>query len=178
VALSRLSITQTVVPSARKRLRPGIGALFARRSGVTLPDRYGAALPDGIRHHWNRLSPYDQRHLLAVADDLRRSGAPDTVVLAGVLHDIGKGAGTSVMSRAVIVLLKRFAPSLATRLRASSSPPPGLKRLHLLMNHADIGARLLESHGVRQEIVWLVRNHEATSSHPYLVALKQADSRH
>lgn len=160
------------------RLRQGLRALLARQERVSLPARYADGLPERVVAAWNRLSPYDQHHLLAVADDLRCSRAPQTVVLAGVLHDIGKGGDTSVFARSTVVLLKRFAPAAARSLRDTSAPPRGLKGIHLLLAHADTGARLLESCGVRQEVVWLVRHHESTSSHPYLRALQEADHRH
>lgn len=143
-----------------------------------MPALYADSLPDPVVAAWNHLPPYDQHHLLAVADDLRRAGAPHTVVLAGVLHDIGKGESTSLFARAAVVVLNRFAPDAARTLRNTSAPPPGLKGIHLLLVHADTGARLLEGYGVRQEVVWLVRHHESTTSHPYLHALQEADHRH
>ena len=167
-----------MLPATRRRIRQGLLALVKRRERLRLPAHYAAVLPDDVVAAWNRLAPFDQHHLIAVANELRRSGSPNTVVIAGVLHDIGKNGNGSAISRTVVVLLKRFAPSMAEKLRQSPNPVYGVKGVHVLLNHADAGARLLEQCGVRQEIVWLVRHHESTSTHPYLLALQAADNRH
>ena len=166
-----------VLSATVRRVRQGVLALSARRARVALPARYAVELPANVVARWNWLSPYDQHHLLAVAEELRRSGAPHTVVLAGVLHDVGKSGGVSLVSRTLVVLLKRFAPATVDPIRRSVQPRPGMKGIHLLLNHAEVGARTLEAEGVRQEVVWLVRHHESTSSHPYLRALQEADER-
>jgi hypothetical protein len=160
------------------RLRQGITAIFSSRTPLPFPEPYRGKVAPGIIAQWDRLSPYDQRHLVAVATDLRRSGLPETVVLAGLLHDIGKAGTVWLPARVLVVLMQRFSPDLARRLKTMPSPPPGLRGLHLLLNHAERGASMLETHGMRSQVSWLVRHHEALTSHPYLTALQAADQRH
>jgi hypothetical protein len=156
------------------RLRQGISALWARRRQASLPDRYKHALPNDVIMAWSRLAPYDQHHLLAVSADLQRGGATDQVIVAGLLHDIGKAGGVSLVDRVACVLLGRFLPGTLRRLKR---PPPGLNGLHLLTRHAEEGARLLERAGMPPEVVWLVRHHEAALDDPALRALQVADRR-
>ena len=127
--------------------------------------------------HWDALSPYDQHHLISVATDLRENGKPLDLVLAGLLHDIGKPAHVPLAARVAVVLLDRFPPSLKVRIRDLKNPPVGLSAIHSLLNHAGIGADLLASHNMSPAIVWLVRHHEGTLSNPWLVALQDADNR-
>ena len=128
---------------------------------------------------WNTLSTYDRRHLLDVAMDLERQGVDYDVVLAGLLHDIGKPANTSLPARVAVVLLQKLAPRLIVRLRSTSSPPPGLKQLHLLLNHANRGADLLAEYGEPERVVWLVRHHEDEQpADQGLITLQRADNHH
>ncbi len=160
------------------RLRQGVSALLTSRTPVPFPSSYRETVNPNIIARWDRLSPYDQRHLVAVASDLRRSGLPETVVLAGLLHDIGKAGTVWLPARVAVVLLRRLAPDLAGRLGSMDTPPPGLRGIHLLLNHAERGARMLDESGLRPQVSWLVRHHESRASHPYLTALQAADHRH
>jgi hypothetical protein len=143
-----------------------------------MPERYRATLPVAVSDLWRRLEPYDQHHLIAVACDLEASGEPDAVVLAGLLHDIGKAGRIALPHRVAHVLLGRLAPSVADRWRASSARVPGCDGLHLLLRHAANGAALLAAAGMSDEIIWLVEYHEERLDHPGLNALRAADRRH
>ena len=159
------------------RLRQGVSAIVARRRRAMLPDRFRGELPEPILALWSRLPSYDQHHLLAVAEDLRHSGARNHVVLAGLLHDIGKAGRITLPHRMIAVLVIAFAPGLGSRLRRAHRPWPGLEGLHLLLNHAERGADLLWDAGLPHEVVWLVRHHDSNLPHPELTALQAADHR-
>lgn len=160
------------------RLRQGLTALTHRRASDTLPPPYRHALPEPVVAAWERLAPYDRRHLLAVARDLERAGATEILVLAGLLHDIGKAGGVRVADRAAHVLLSRVAPGLHRRLAHRGRSTRLLRGLHLLMHHPERGAELLDAAGMPEELVWLVRHHESPQPHPWLRDLQAADHRH
>lgn len=164
--------------SIATRLRQGVTALLSRRVAVPLPEPCQRSLPASVAVRWSALSPYDQRHLLAVAAELADDGQPEPVVLAGLLHDVGKAGRITVADRVASVLLGRLAPGLRDRLAARHRPLPGLNGLHLLLRHAPAGADLLARAGMPEDIVWLVRHHEADLAHPGLAVLQAADRRH
>jgi HD-like signal output (HDOD) protein len=143
-----------------------------------LPRRFGQRLPAAVAITWHELAPFDRRHLVAVAEQLERAGHPDHVVLAGLLHDIGKVGRITVVDRVAMVLLRRLSPVLLDRLAASRWSAPFLEGLHLLLRHAERGADLLADAGMPAEVTWLVRHHERPDAHPELRALQAADHRH
>lgn len=143
-----------------------------------MPEHLAALIPESVRSKWLTLGTYDRRHLVAVAADLEAAGYGRQVVLAGLLHDIGKAGRVTILDRVAHVLLRRLVPGLRDRLAARSRPPLALGGLHLLVRHAEIGAEVLERAGVRADIVWLVRQHEDPTDDPDLCALLAADQRH
>lgn len=159
------------------RIRQGLRALLPS-SPPPLPAHIAERLPEPVRAAWRSLSAYDRRHLVAVAADLDASGQPDHVILAGLLHDIGKAGRVTIFDRVAHVLLGQIAPSASTKLAARSRPLPGLDGLHLLVRHATTGADLLADAGMPAEVVWLVRHHEQPTEHADLRALVAADRRH
>lgn len=159
------------------RVRQGMRAL-APAAAPTLPHRYVDRLPARVLRAWATLAPYDRRHLLAVARDLEAEGHGRHVVMAGLLHDIGKAGRVTVVDRVANVLLGRLAPGLRDRLAARSRPAPGLDGLHLLLHHAERGADLLADAGTPADVVWLVRHHQSEIDHAGLRALQAADRRH
>lgn len=166
---------QPTAPLAR--IRQGLRALSPAPS-PPIPDHLAAMLPNAVLAAWHALGHYDQRHLVAVARDLDAANQPDHIVLAGLLHDIGKAGHITVVDRVVHVLLGRLAPGLRRRLAARARPLPGLDGLHLLLRHAEHGADLLEEAGMPADVVWLVRHHEQPTEYPELRVLLAADHRH
>lgn len=159
------------------RIRQGLRALRPRAT-PPLPERFARDLPAPVVATWDALSTYDRRHVIAVANDLEDAGHPPHLVLAGLLHDIGKVGRVTVVDRTASVLLGRLAPGIRERLAARPRPLPGLDGLHLLLHHAERGADLLASAGVPADVVWLVRHHEREFDSTDLRALQAADHRH
>lgn len=178
-SFDRLSSTTVTVPAA-SRMRQGLRALLGLRSSLSqsLPARYRTALPIRVVEKWDRLAPYDRRHLLAVASNLRSDGHADEVVLAGLLHDIGKPDRLSVATRATAVVIERIGKDARSRTIEISFPVPWFRQLQATLRHATAGADLLSRHDVSPQVVWLVRHHDSDLSHPDLQALRAADARH
>ncbi len=63
----------------------------------------------------------DDRHAALTAEILRRLGADEEVVTAGLLHDIAKPTGTRLWHRIGGVLLARFAPRVRRELARGGS---------------------------------------------------------
>jgi putative nucleotidyltransferase with HDIG domain len=105
---------------------------------------------------WRRQHPVDRRHTLAVAHRLltERPDAPEWVVAAALLHDVGKAeAPLGVPGRTVATVLELCGARSA----------PG--RLGRYLSYAERGAELLESAGAAPEVVaWARQHHEAPSS--------------
>jgi hypothetical protein len=97
----------------------------------------------------------DRRHGLDVVSTLRELGVADRdVLVAGLLHDAGKG-DTGVWPRVAWSLGERFGP-LAWRL---ASLLPGMRAsLELLRIHAETSARLASVIGCTPRTVELIRN--------------------
>lgn len=164
-------------PSPLARIRQGLRALAPAPAPI-LPPRYAGHLPARVARAWDALGAYDRRHLIAVAGDLAAAGHSEHVVLAGLLHDIGKVGRVTVVDRVAVVMLDRFAPTLRDRLASRPRPLPGLDGLHLLLRHAERGADMLAEAGLPADVVWLVRHHEREADRDDLRALQSADHRH
>lgn len=164
-------------PSPLSRMRQGLRALVPTPAPV-LPPSYAEHLPARVARAWDALATYDQRHLIAVAGDLAAAGHSAHVVLAGLLHDIGKPGRVTVVERVAVVMLDRLAPRLRDRLASRPRPLPGLDGLHLLLRHAERGANMLAEAGMPADVVWLVRHHERETGRNDLRALQAADHRH
>ena len=123
---------------------------------------------------------FDQQHLCRVANHLRENGVTDPdVIVAGLLHDIGKFDGvTSVKltDRVGKVVLKRFAPG--TLQKAAASYPGGhFDGLALTVRHPELGAEIARELGCSERTCWLIRHHEAESDlgDPDLAKIQAAD---
>ena len=98
----------------------------------------------------------DKRHGLDVVATLRAGGSSDAeLLLAGLLHDAGKGPTVGVWPRVAWSLGEAYGQrivSIARRL-------PGFDRkLDLLRDHAELSARLAEGAGCTPRTVELIRN--------------------
>jgi len=97
----------------------------------------------------------DARHAERTAAVLRELGADEELILAGLLHDRGKPAGTRLWHRIGGVLLSR-APGLRGRLAKGEST------LARYLDHPRRGAAQAEIEGRSARVVRLIaRHHEA-----------------
>lgn len=114
----------------------------------------------------------DRRHGLDVVARLREAGVDDRdVLLAGLLHDCGKGH-TGVVPRIVYSLGQaygRWIPRSVSRL-------PGLRRaLHRLEHHAIASASLAARAGCSDRTVDLIRHQDEPRDVEYGEMLRLAD---
>jgi hypothetical protein len=134
----------------RAHVRASVGP--AERAGLEawLTDRQ-LALFDGMH-------VADRRHGLDVVATLRADGMTDPeVLLAGLLHDAGKGH-TGVWPRVVYALGQRYG-SLIPRL-AGVLPPARVAQARL-RDHAEVSARLAGAAGCSPRTVELIRHQDA-----------------
>ncbi|HZP96104.1 MAG TPA: HD domain-containing protein [Candidatus Limnocylindria bacterium] len=113
---------------------------------------------DRVVQTWRYLSVTsgDARHAERTADILRALGADDELVLAGLLHDRAKPAGTRLWHRIAAVLLELFAPAVRRRLATGG----GVFARYL--DHARRGAELARAEGRSERVVRLIaRHHDA-----------------
>ncbi len=101
----------------------------------------------------------DRRHGLDVVADLRRRGADDAdLLIAGLLHDCGKGRRIRLVHRVAWSLGRRYGEWIC---RASSRLPTFRTGLAELRHHATRSAELAAAAGCTARTVELIRNQEA-----------------
>ena len=116
--------------------------------------------------------PADQRHGLAVVRTLRDLGHTDReLLLAGLLHDAGKGR-TGVWPRVAWSLGERYGRWVWTV--AALVPAMGTA-LDRLRHHAENSARLAAAVGCSDRTVELIRNQASPLDAEYGAALLSAD---
>jgi hypothetical protein len=114
----------------------------------------------------------DRRHGLDVVASLRTDGADDReVLLAGLLHDAGKGR-TSIAPRIVYALGQAYG---AWVWRAGSMLPPLRRALRRLQDHATTSATMAAAVGCSPRTVELIRHQDAPIDPLAGVQLKLAD---
>ncbi|HSK52833.1 MAG TPA: hypothetical protein VLA44_08765 [Clostridia bacterium] len=100
----------------------------------------------------------DRRHGLDVVATLRREGMTDPeVLLAGLLHDAGKG-DTGVLPRVANSLGQAYGSWIWRLAGVLPGFGPALERLR---THADTSARLAEQAGATPRTVELIRHQDA-----------------
>lgn len=100
----------------------------------------------------------DRRHGLDVVATLRSQGmTDDEVLLAGLLHDAGKGR-TGVWPRVAYALGQAYGTWVW---RVAGIVPPMRRALDRLLAHAETSARLAERAGASPRTVDLIRHQEA-----------------
>lgn len=107
---------------------------------------------------FDRMHVADQRHGLAVVATLRATAAGDhELLLAGLLHDAGKGA-TGVWPRVAYAIGQAY----GTRIWRIAGAVPGWgSAMGRLRDHAEISARMAAEAGCSSRTVELIRNQDA-----------------
>jgi len=95
----------------------------------------------------------DARHAERTAAVLRELGADEELILAGLLHDRGKPAGTRLWHRILGVLLARLAPRVRERMASGEST------LARYLDHARRGAAQAQIEGRSPRVVHLIARH-------------------
>src|SRR6266480_1837501 len=125
-------------------------------------------LPASALPLFRTMSAADQRHSLRVCQGLLSRGCVDKDLLAAaLLHDVGKAQGrVPFWTRPAIVLGKKFAPQLLTRLviyPEKCTPHPNIPHWRLSLcyawYHADVGADLASAAGLSERAVLYIRTH-------------------
>ena len=171
---------QSTAAFARKRIVQGLRGLTPGRAGARVDRSMLEYLSPAQYAQFVALPPFDQQHLCRVANHLRAHGVTEPeVIVAGLLHDIGKSDGqhhVHLSDRVAKVLLKRISPNMLQQVsdRYPNGPFTGLA---LTMRHPEIGAQIAGELGCSERTCWLIRNHEAESDlgDPDLARLQAAD---
>ena len=114
----------------------------------------------------------DQRHGLDVVASLRAEGVADRdVLLAGLLHDAGKG-DTGVWSRVAFSLGQAYGPWVR---RVSGAWPGMAATLARLQDHAELSAALATDVGCSERTVALIRHQDDPLDPEFGELLRLAD---
>jgi hypothetical protein len=107
---------------------------------------------------FDRMEVADRRHGLDVVASLRKAGVSDRdLLVAGLLHDCGKGARVRLLHRVAWTLGKRYG---AWIWRSANHLPTFGYGLDRLRNHAQLSAELAEQAGCSPATVQLIRLQE------------------
>lgn len=114
----------------------------------------------------------DRRHGLDVVATLRNEGATDPeLLLAGLLHDAGKG-NTGVWPRVVYSLGQRYGGGIW---RLAAIMPGGRRAIARLHDHAEASGRLAAAAGCSARTVALIRDQDEPLDPEFGELLRTAD---
>ena len=150
-------------------------------------ERVAARLGPRLAELFARMTPAEQAHCYRVAQSLvARGQTDDDLLIAALLHDVGKAhAPLQLWERTVVVLGRKLAPGLAERLGRADEATPGLGRAFVTaQQHAAWGAELAERAGAPSRAAALIRRHQnapptppRTAEDRLLAALREADEK-
>ena len=153
------------------KVRRFAGHLRARVSAAERSALDGWLSPGQLRL-FDAMHVADRRHGLDVVTSLRGQGIRDAdVLLAGLLHDAGKGP-TGVWPRVAYSLGQAYGPWVW---RAAAYVPGFRAPLDRLRDHADRSARLAAEAGCSERTVELIRHQEEPIDPEFGELLRLAD---
>ena len=114
----------------------------------------------------------DRRHGLDVVATLRATGARDPdVLVAGLLHDAGKG-DTGVWPRVIYSLGQRYGTAIW---RVAGIVPGMWGELRRLRDHAEVSARIAAAAGCSERTIELIRHQDDPIDDEFGEQLRLAD---
>jgi hypothetical protein len=119
---------------------------------------------------WSKLSPYDQRHGVRVAQAVHRrlaatQYAGDSRWLSvAIMHDIGKLESNLAMHERMLATLAGRTVSLSTASRWASSAHGLTRRVGKYLNHGALGSEMIRSVRGREEIALWSSVHQGDGS--------------
>lgn len=132
---------------------------------------------------FRRMSAADQRHSLDVYRSLLAAGYTNRdLLVAALLHDVGKAEGQlHLWHRVAVVLLRKWWPTMLARLARDGAQ--GWRAGFVIhRRHPELGAKLARAAGCSPLTVSLIRHHQDATAAPadpeearLLAALQQAD---
>ncbi|MGI8554527.1 MAG: HD domain-containing protein [Dehalococcoidia bacterium] len=124
---------------------------------------------------FHSLTPRDQRHSAQTASHLLRAGCVDgELLVAALLHDVGKGDQRLWQRVAYVLLAAGSAPLLAW---TASSRTGWRGAFWRSLHHPDLGSEAAGQAGYSERVAQLIAQHHCSSNDPDLVALQSADER-
>ena len=137
--------------------------------------------PIALLQLFRTMPRFEQRHGLRVCQALERQGYADSnLLVAALLHDVGKTvAPPRLWERVLVVLVEHLFPKWAEALGHSSGDVKGIRRGFVVrQHHMAWGAELAAQAGAAAQTVALIRQHHdpaGTGANPLLEALQMAD---
>lgn len=123
---------------------------------------------------FNRMSPSDRQHAIAVARTLQQCGytAPE-LLQAALLHDVAKSLGQPILHRVLVVLLSRVSYSFLKKLGSAPLDCPAWRKPFVVsLHHPQIGAEWAKEAGCSPLTVQLIAHHQRRpATHP--ISLEQ-----
>ena len=155
----------------RTKVRQLGSHLVARVAPQELAQTAGWLTP-AQRALFDHMHVADQRHGLDVVASLRAEGVEDRdVLLAGLLHDCGKG-NAGVVSRIAFALGHAYGPWVP---KLASILPGVRPTLDRLSTHAETSAALAREAGCSERTAELIRDQDRPSDPEFGALLKMAD---
>jgi hypothetical protein len=156
------------------RSRQFWSALRAKAPSEAELARLGLPLSPAQLELFQRLQPAEQAHALRVFQAIQReSEAPPDLLVAALLHDVGKSCvSLRIWERVLIVLLRHLIPRRA-RAWGQGEPAGWQRALVVAEQHPAWGAELAAQVGCSQLTVELIRRHQQ----PTLTGLPPAQMR-